>query len=236
MHSPTGGKAPQGATADTSALEAEVRSAIVHGDNVQQTVRDLTVNALSTQRHDLESLGRVMTSVMDGVRQGAQQRLEHTTAPPHSVLTSVSDALAGLDSALAKLMEASKLALEEAAGRAQKFSDEELTRVRAELESVESLFLETVRASAVTAQTAVSEALHDFIIHAKRNGTAVGSQLGDTLAAFNNQMLSAGQTRFEAGVQLAHAITDLMRQIAAGVFTGIAERVKPDDKPKKTIV
>ena len=43
MHSQTGSKAPQGATADTSALEAEVRSAIVHGDNVQQTVRDLTV-------------------------------------------------------------------------------------------------------------------------------------------------------------------------------------------------
>lgn len=236
MQSPTSGEAAQGATADTSALEAEVRNAIAQGDNVQQTVRDLTVKTLSTQKHDLQSLGRLMTSVMEGVRAGAQQRLEHTAAPRHAVLTSISDAIAGLDSALAKLAEASKLALEEAAGRAQKFSDEDLTRVRSELESVESLFLETVRASAAAAQTAVSEVLHDFVAHAKRNGTAVGTQMKDTLTVFNNQMTSTGQTRLEAGMQLTHAITDLMRQVAAGILTGIAERVKPDDKSKTTIV
>ncbi len=235
MHSPTSSEAVKDATADTSALEAEVRSAIAQGDNVQQTVRDLTVKALSTQKHDLQSLGRLMTSVTEGMRTGAQQRLEHTAAPPHTVLTSVSDALAGLDSALAQLAEASKLALEEAAGRAQKFSDEELTRVRSELESVESLFLETVRSSATAAQTAVSDVLHDFVAHAKRNGTAVGSQMRDTLTVFNNQMTSTGKTGLEAGMQLTHAITDLMRQVAAGMLTGIAERVKPDDKSGTTV-
>ncbi|MDE2365929.1 MAG: hypothetical protein KGM95_03225 [Betaproteobacteria bacterium] len=235
MHSPTSGEAAQDATADTSALEAEVRSTIAQGDNVQQAVHDLTVKALSTQKHDLQSLGRLMTSVMEGMRTGAQQRLEHTAAPPHAVLTSVSDALAGLDSALARLGEASKLALEEAAGRAQKFSDEELTRVRSELESVESLFLETVRTSADSAQTTVSEVLRDFVAHAKRNGTAVGSQMKDTLTAFNNQMMSTGQTRLEAGMQLTHAITDLMRQVAAGILGGIAEHIKPEDKSRTTM-
>lgn len=235
MHGPNSSEAAKDATADISALEAEVRSAIAQGDNVQQAVHDLTVTALSTQKHDLQSLGRLMTSVMGGVRAGAQQRLEHTAASPHTVLISVNDALAGLDSALAKLAEASKLALEEAAGRAQKFSDEELTRVRSELESVESLFLETVRASATAAQTAVSDVLHDFVVHAKRNGTAVGSQMRDTLTVFNNQMTSTGKTRLEAGMQLTHAITDLMRQVAAGILTGIAERVKPDDKSGTTV-
>ena len=45
-------------------------------------------------------------------------------------LEPIRDAVAGLDAALAQLAEASKLALEEAAGRAQKFSNEELTRAR----------------------------------------------------------------------------------------------------------
>src|SRR5690348_9407384 len=124
MHSPTSGGAAQDTTTDTSTLEAEVRSAVAQGDNVQQAVSDLTVKALSRQKHDPRSLGRLMTSIMEGVRAGAQQRLEHTATPAHTVLTSITDALAGLDSALAKLGEASKLALEEAAGRAQKFSDE----------------------------------------------------------------------------------------------------------------
>jgi hypothetical protein len=33
-------------------------------------------------------------------------------------------------------------------------------------------------------------------------------------------------------VQLTHATADLLRKIAAGVLSGLAERVKPGDKPK----
>ena len=52
---------------------------------------------------------------------------------PQTALTPIRDAVAGLDAALAQFAEASKLALEEAAGRAQKFPNEELTRARGEL-------------------------------------------------------------------------------------------------------
>lgn len=232
MQKKTGSAAGHDATADISVLEAEIRSTIAQGDNVEQAVRDLTVKTLSTQNRDPESLRRIMTAVMQGVREGAQQKLQHSSVQTQTTLTPIRDAVAGLDAALAQFAEASKLALEEATGRAQKFSSEELTRVRTELESVESLFLEVVQASASTAQKAVSETLHDLVAHAQRNGTAVGSQLTDTLAAFNREITSAGQTRFEAGMQLTHAITDLMRQVTAGVLTGIAERIKPDDKTR----
>ncbi|MDQ3185592.1 MAG: hypothetical protein M3Q16_03830 [Pseudomonadota bacterium] len=218
--------------ADTSMLETEVRNTIAQEGDVKRAVQHMTVKALSTQHFDLESLRRIMTAVMLGVREGAQQKLQHNPAQPQTALTPIRDAVAGLDAALAQFAEASKLALEEATGRAQKFSNEELTRVRADLEGVESLFLDVVQASASTAQKVVSETLHDLVTHAKRNGTAVGSQLTDTFAALNHQMSSAGQTRLEAGMQLTYAITDFMRQVAAGVFSGIAERVKPDDKAK----
>jgi uncharacterized protein YicC (UPF0701 family) len=143
------------------------------------------------------------------------------------VLASIRDAIDGLDGALAQFAEASKLALEEAAGRAQKFSSGELARVRSELESIEHLFLETIQVSASSAQRAISEALHDFMTHAKRNGTAVGSQLEGTLAAFNREMSSTGQKGLETGVRLTHAITELMRQVATGVLSGMAESANP---------
>lgn len=218
--------------ADTSRLESEVRNTMAQGNNVRQEVRDLTVRALSTQNQDRESLRHVMTAVMKGVREGAQQKLQQTPAHTQPALTPVREAVAGLDAALAQLAEASKLALEEAAGRAQKFSNEELTQVRTDLEGVENLFLEIVQGAASAAQDLVKETLDDLMTHAKRNGTAVGSQLKDTISAFNRQMTSAGQDQLEAGLKLTHAITNLMRQTAAGVLNEIAERVKPDDKPK----
>jgi seryl-tRNA synthetase len=217
------------ASGEGSALESEVREAIARGNNVQQAVRDLTIKALSTQP-DFESLRRILTAVMQGVREGAQQVLHHNSGQVHTVLNPVREAVAGVDAALAQFAEASKLALQEAAGRAQKFSREELTRVRSELEGIEHLFLEIVQASASSAQQAVSETLHDFVTHAKRNGTAVGSRLEDTLAAFNREVSSTGQMGFETGVKLTHAITSLMSQAAAGVLDGVAQSVKPKHK------
>ena len=232
MQNVTGSEASSNTTSDTSALEAKVRNSIAQGNNVREEVRDLTVKALSTQDQDQKSLRKVVTAVMKGVSEGAQQKLQQTPAQTQTVLEPIRDAVAGLDAALAQLAEASKLALEEAAGRAQKFSNEELTHARTELESVESLFLDIVQTSATAAQELVKETLGDLISHAKRNGTAVGSQVKDTLVVFNQQMASVGQNQLEAGIELTHAIANLMREATAGVLAEIAERVKPDDKPK----
>lgn len=221
-----------GSSNDTTKLETEVRSAVAQGDNVQEAVRHLTLTALSAQVHDLESLRRIMTAVMQGAREGAQQQLQQTAAQTHTARTQITDAVAGMDAALAQLAEASKLALEEAAGRAQKFSNEELTRARADLETLETMYLDTLQVSASAAKGLVADTLHDLVAHAKRNGTAVGIQLKDTLTTFTQQMTSAGHAQLEAGVQLTHATADLLRKITAGVLSGIAERVKPGDKPK----
>ena len=219
-------------TNDMAALEAEVRNAVAQDSDVQEAVRHLTLKALSAQIHDLASLRRVMTAVIQGAREGAQQKLQQTTAQTQTAKAQITDAVAGLDAALAQLAEASKLAVEEAAGRAQKFSQEELARARADLESLETLFLETLQTSASAAKGLMADTLHDLVAHAKRNGTAVGIQLKDTLTTFSQQITATGHGQLEAGVKLTHATVDLMRKIAAGVLSGIAERVKPGDKPK----
>lgn len=232
MQNVPGSENARAATEDTSALEAEVRSRMTQGENVEQEVRDLTVKALSRQGHDQDSLRHVMGAVLKGVREGAQQKLQSSSIQAQTALSPVRDAVAGLDSALAQLAEASKLTLDEAASRAQTFSKEELTRLRANLESIESLFFETLQESASAAQDVVEVTLRDIILHAKRNGTAVGSQLKEALEALNRQLKSTTYSQFEAGIHLTQAITDTLRQAAANVLTEVAERVKPSDKSR----
>ena len=211
-----------------SELEEDVRNSIAGGGNVQEEVRDLTVKALSKQKRDTESLRHVIASVLKGVDEGMQQKIQQTSASGQTIMEPVREAVAGLDSALAHLAATSKLALEEAAGRAQKFSNEDLRRVRTDLESMETLFLDTLERSASATQDLIRETLSDLATHARRNGTAVGSQLKDTLTAFSQQMTAVGQTQLEAGVELTHAITNLMREAASDALAGIAERVKPE--------
>lgn len=230
MQNVPGSENVHAAIEDTSTLEAEVRSRMTQGENIEQEVRNLTIKALSRQGHDQDSLRHVMGAVLKGVREGAQQKLQSSSIQAQTTLSPVRDAVAGLDSALAQLAAASKLTLEEAAGRAQTFSKEELTRLRANLESIENLFFETLQESASAAQDLVEVTMRDIILHAKRNGTAVGSQLKDALEALNHQLKATTYSQFEAGIHLTQAITDTLRQAAANVLAEVAERVKPSDK------
>lgn len=220
---------------DLDTLETEIHDAVAHGTNVKEAVRHLTLKAMKADRLDAESLQRIVTAVMQGVHEGANHELQHAKDQSHTAKTQISDAIAGLDSALAKLAEASKLAMQEAAERTQKFSDTELSRTRSDLESLESMFLDTLKDTASTAKGIAADTLHDLADHAQRNGTAVGEQLKETLAILALQMTSVGHAQFEAGVKLTQATAALIRDVATGIVTGIEDRNKDSNKPKNNL-
>ena len=209
---------------DMAQLEADVREAIIHGGDVKEAVRRLTLKSMQAHRLDIQSLGRIATAVMQGVHDGAQQKLEQTSEQSHQ--SQISHAVSGLDTAFAQFAEASKLVVEEAAGKAQQFSREELTKTRADLATLEELFMDILQQSASVAKGVIAETLNDLFTHAQRNGTTIGAQLQETLATFTHQISSVGQAQFEAGLQLSQATADLLHKIAAGVLSGISEQAK----------
>lgn len=209
-------------------LEAEIREAVAHGSHIQETVHHLTLQAMNAQRIDLESLQRIITAVMQGAHDGAEQQLQQATNQAQAAKSQITEAITGLDSALAGFAEASKLAIEEATGQAKKFSDKELTRTRSDLEGLENLFLDTLHNTATAAQGLIADVLHDLSRHAKSNGTAVGSQLKETLAIFTQQIASVGHSQLEAGASLAQKTADFIGKIATGVLSGVKDQSKPD--------
>lgn len=211
---------------DMDALEAEVREAVANGSHIQDTVHRLTLKAINAQRVDLDSLQRIITAVMQGAHDGASQQLQQATNQAHAAKTQITEAVAGLDSALARFAEASKLAIEEAAGQAKKFSDTELARTRSDLESLESLFLDTLHHTATAAQGLIADVLLDLSHHAKNTGTHVGSQLKETLATLAQQVASVGHSQMEVGVSLAQKTADFVSKSANGVLSGIKDQSK----------
>lgn len=223
MHNENTGKSNN---SDMDALEAEVREAVANGSHIQDTVHRLTLKAINAQRIDLDSLQRIITAVMQGAHDGASQQLLQATSQAHAAKSQITEAVAGLDSALARFAEASKLAIEEAAGQAKKFSDTELARTRSDLESLESLFLETLHHTATAAQGLIADVLLDISHHAKNTGTNVGSQLKETLATLAQQVASVGHSQMEVGVSLAQKTADFVSKSANGVLSGIKDQSK----------
>lgn len=218
---------------DLKKLELDIREAIAHGGNVKEAVHKLTLNAMQANRLDIDSLGRIANAVMQGIHEGARQKLELASEQSHFAKDQISHAVSGLDTALAQFVGASKLALEEAAGKATWFSREELSKTRADLESLESLFLEILQQTASTAKGLIANVLNDLLIHARRNGTTIGEQLKDTLATFTHQLSSVSHSQIEAGLQLAQTTADLLHKISSGVLSGISEQTKQNDTKNK---
>lgn len=215
---------------DNTPLATRVREAVAHGANVQEAVRRLTLEALSAHNLNLDSIRGIMQAVVQGAREGIAPQLERTTNAALAAQVRLKEAVSGLDAALAQFAEASKLALEEAAGRAQKFSTADLARTRADLEALEALFIETLQSSATVAKDFAADTLRDLAEHARRTSTAVGGQVKTTLAAFTQQLGAMTHAQIESSTELTRATSDMVRQIAAGMLSGLAERIKPDSK------
>ncbi|UCV17733.1 DUF6781 family protein [Ferribacterium limneticum] len=216
-----------GGNIDAAKFEADVRRAVEQGHDVQEMVRGLTIQMISKHTLDMESVGQIASAALRGARDGTEKAFSQSAAQLDATRTRLGQAVAGLDAGLAQVAEASKLALQEAVGRAQSFSNEDLTRARADLESLEAMFVETLQSSAAGAKDAIGKIFADLAEHSRIHGSAVGRQLQETLGDLTQQIGVAGRSQLEASLHLTHATTDLLRQIAAGGLSGLADRVKP---------
>lgn len=223
-------------SSDTSAIEAEVRKTVEQGHDVQEKVRQLTLRIISARSLDIESVRQTAGAVLRGAQAAVQKEMQQSSAQTHIARGRLKQAVTGLDIALAQFAEAAKLTVEEASSRAQKYSSEDLKRARADLANLEKMFVDTLQSSASAAKNAAGDILHDLAAHTRTHGSAVGKQLKETLSAFTRHIGEAGRAQAGVGLHLAKNTSDFMRQIAAGVLTGLADHVRPDHvRPGPTI-
>lgn len=188
--------------------------------DIREKVRDITLNALTQRKLDADSIKEVVGAVAEGSRIGAASHGER-------VGEALKEAIKGLDDAITKAAEATKLAIEEAAGRAGDFSQQELKRSISDLGELEKIYLDTLTDIAKNSTDRTAEILGDLASHARNSGTAVGEQVVTALADLQRFVQQTGK----AGVETARTTGAQIVQIASGILAGIADSLQP---PKKT--
>ena len=220
----------QAGSSAAAQLEADVKRAVEQGLNLQDQVRQLTLAQFSSGKFDLAALRELSQAVLNGALAGAQPLLQPALAQTGQAKEQLQQVVAGLDAALAQLAQSASLALQEAAGKAQAFSATDLKHARADFEQLEQMFLETLQSTAGRTRDAAGVILSELLAHSRLHGSAVGAQLQQGWLTTAQQLGEVGKAQLDAGLKLAHASTDLLRQIAAGVLGGLAEQVKPAAK------
>lgn len=195
------------------------------GVDIREKVRDITLNALTRKKLDADSIKEVVGAVAEGSRLGAASHGERMGE-------ALKEAIKGLDDALTKAAEATKLAIEEAAGRAGDFSQQELKRSMSDLGELETIYLDTLTDIAKNGTDRAAEILGDLATHARNSGTAVGEQVVTALADLQHFVQQTGKAGLEAGVETARTTGAQIVQIASGILAGIADSLQPPEKTK----
>ena len=123
------------------ALRDAVRDAVEQGLDVQDTVRQITLKAMTKGQLDTEAMRQVANQVAEGMRLGAAKH----GGQAREVLEK---ALRGFDDAFAKGAEAATLAARELSGKAHAFTSGDLQRAMEDLRKFEGLTTDALRKAA----------------------------------------------------------------------------------------
>jgi len=206
--------------------EDGARTAVAEGENIHEAVRDITLEALSAGHLDVQKMREVVQAVLQGASLGAKEK--GTQAEQ-----ALREAMAGMDDALAKSAEASKLAIEEAAGHIKEFGSQDLKRGLDDLRSLEDMFLDTVQNIARASDGAVREGLGNLAQHARNTGTEVGAAAKTAVEKLTGQLEKNVRESVSTGADTALKVGAQMSQAAAGFLEGIAETLKKTGSNKK---
>ena len=202
-------------------VEDAIREAVDSGTDIYQKVQEITLKALTERELDLENIKSVVQSAGKGINAGLVSQNEQGQEV-------FMQATSALDDALAKTVEASKLAIEEAASRVSDFSHDEVAQATDALKTLESLFIETIQRVTQSGNQVVENIVQDFVTHTERNGTAVGKQTLIALDALKELPILGKDTIISSTL----ATTSTLAQIGSGILMGIAESLQSSQTKK----
>lgn len=186
------------------------------GENIRITVRDVTLKALQGRELTLAQISQVLRAVTEGVNMGAAK----SKVDPEGLL---SDALAGMDDALLKAVEANRVALQRLSGDGRGFEQSQMKKALDQLEKYEDTFLKAVKQASAGATDKIKEQWAGVLKHTKVAGTDTGAQVAATMAEYGDRMQAATRDTRTAGLKAAHAFTRNYATLASGVLIGLSE-------------
>jgi ElaB/YqjD/DUF883 family membrane-anchored ribosome-binding protein len=211
-------------------LKELAAEAVKQGANLRKAVRDLTLQGLQLRELTLDQIKRVVRNVTEGVNLGvAEKKLDAGKA--------LEDALAGMDDALLKTVQATRVVFERL-GTGKPFEETPWKQAFHDLEQLEDVFLTTLQQTTDTASEEIRKQWATVLNNAKISGTETGEQVAATVKAlrdFGERMRDSTREWRKAGFKAAYLLTENFATLASGVLMGLSEglqgekRVEPEE-------
>jgi len=204
-------------------IEDAAKAAVKDGKDIQNEVRDIVIDALAEHHLDRENVDRVVKAVLEGVTSGIGE--DHKT-----LNKAIENTLDGLREGMLKAVEASRLAIEEAQGRADEFSEKDIKRAMDDLKGLEALFMQAATDFSKAGIAATRGTFEDLATHAERTGIAIGKSVSEALETMQGKVTSAKRPGLDDLTKVTLAGAANIASIASGILAGIADSLN-SEKP-----
>ncbi len=135
----------------------------------------------------------------------------------------LSDALAGMDDALLKVVEANKVALQKLTDGGASFEESSVKKGLKELEAFEAV---------QSSSDPIKEQWKSILDNIPRGVTETGAQVAETLSARAREAQVAMRSSREAGLKAMHTMTQNYATLVSGVLIGLSEVLEQGKKTK----
>jgi O6-methylguanine-DNA--protein-cysteine methyltransferase len=204
-------------------LKTMAAEAVKQQTQIRSAVRDITLKALQARELGLAQISSVVRNVTAGVNAGL--------ADKGNVETALADAVAGMDDALLKVVEANQVALTKLTEGGASFEESSVKKALDELEKFEDRFRNGIKEGTQEAGERLRQQWASILEKIPHGGTDTGERVMQTLAAHAQQAQDAVTSSREAGLKVAHTLAQNYATLVSGVLMGLSEAMQ-HGKPK----
>jgi len=207
-------------------LKTMVAEAVKQQAQIRSTVRDITLKGLQARELGLTQIKNVIRNVTKGVNAGV--------ADKNDVEKILADAVAGMDDALLKVVEANQVALTKLTEGGASFEKSAVKKALDELESFEDRFRDGIKQGTQEASSQLKQQWASILDKIPHGATDTGERVVETIAEHAKQMQDAMIESRKTGLKVAHALAQNYATLVSGVLMGMSEALNQKNQKSST--
>jgi hypothetical protein len=208
---------------DQDALIAMFANASATGtEQIRKTVSDATLAALQGRELSLKNIRSVLKSVAQAASTGAAQNAM-AGVDPEGLLDK---AVAGMDDALVKAVEANRVALQQFVNQGADLREKHLKKALTDLEAMEDTFIGALKKATEAAGAQAATQWAPVLEKLQAGGTLSGAKAATTAEQFLGQMHTAMRDSRAASLRAAQTLAESYTALVSGVLIGMSDALQ----------
>lgn len=188
-------------------------------DQLRNGVQQVTLAALQGRELSLKNIRSVLKTVAQAASAGAAQN----KLPGVDVEALLDQAVAGMDAALLKAVDANRVALQQLVNQGADLREKHLKKALSDLEAMEDSFIGALKKAADAAGSQATAQWAPILEKMQAGGTLSGAKAATTAEQFVQQMHTAMRDSRAAGLKAAQTLAESYAALVSGVLIGMSD-------------